>query len=207
MPAHTAERNQGQKFSRRGASAPKTAPKKSEGLVLEYVETFLLKFSVRSKMEVPAGLEERIRSSQSELDKKHIIEAQNEGLNQKRLMRGRIRPGHVDTGFPVYNEVVRTSLRNFCEGAIRQGYNIRDGHYFTQSGKFIIVYAFHFAQLPGPNADELLAQIAELAEESWTVSLWDNPTLVSTANCTYRSRHEPTFKLVVGQKTARIVDL
>ncbi|MDB5194554.1 MAG: hypothetical protein JWN50_568 [Parcubacteria group bacterium] len=195
------------------AESVRNATQANKGLELEYVETMLLKFTLGTREEVLPGIPEIRRDSQRELDNQHLTELEHEEQDirvaNRKAMRGRVRPGHIDTGFPVYNREEGVSVPTLAEGLMRNGYGFRDVHFFEQKkgrSLWVVVFAFEFGKPNAENVDELTKMYAQYAANSYTADVWDNPTLTSTVNLTRRQRGRARRKVVVASgKYVRIV--
>jgi hypothetical protein len=115
----------------------------------------------------------------------------------------------MDTGVEVYHEITGVSTPTLGEGLMRNGYGFRDVHFFPQqkgrANLLVVVFAFEWAAPQAENVQELQKLFAHYAASSWTVSIWDNPNLTATVNCTKRVRERSTKKVVAGARYLRIV--
>ncbi len=136
----------------------------------------MMKFFFTSKKHLPAGIEEKTRKSDEEIDFGRNVMAKNKELGAY----GRIREGRVDTGTQVANNLPMTQPAMLRRGLASQGYRLVDAHWFrkTQEGKtdkYVVVLSFkHGAEENIDLGRKTLDAIRKLARTLWFCHIWQN---------------------------------
>lgn len=162
------------------------------GLYLRSLKSVLVKFMVKDRSLVPAGLRDVSRPSDKVMDKIHAEEVVKAG-EPRLAMEGRVRPGRVDTGKPIYQNEEHVRAGFIRQGLVNNGLRLTDAHFFVKrAGKggdqYVIVLSYNrsWGDLP-VLSEETLEGIRRLVREfNYTAHVWDNPGGNATVNFTAR---------------------
>jgi hypothetical protein len=159
---------------------------------LSEVNCVIVKFSVRDRLLVPRGIEEKRRADDQTVDMRHQMAAFNAPFDHTGLTTvGRHRPGRVDTGEPVIQNpklshaaMLRRGLVNNDYRLVRAFYEVR-GSERTHDAKYVIslVFAPFEGQQPLELPEKINVALRMLAAMAWQhLTVWDNPNGVVTVN-------------------------
>lgn len=111
----------------------------SEGLDLGNEDVILLKFTVISKESIPSlvGLQKVVREADYVIDQQHKLEAFAEGRHDDAKL-GNIRPGRIDTGKIIYENLSDVSVDSVGAGLLDCGFDFVDAHYYVKPGKTVM---------------------------------------------------------------------
>jgi hypothetical protein len=173
-------------------------------------QDILYKFFVANRSVVPEGLREVSTTADKARDQKNADIAKSEG-NGKLAVEGRVRPGRVDTGKAIYQNVERVKIASVRSLLARKGYRLTDAHFYQKIGQESCVIVLNLStkgeavKLSRKTMDALRAMSRDL---SWKTNVWDNgDERPSTVNFTNSSSRQPGQMLVVRDDFLRLVDL
>lgn len=178
----------------------------------------LVKYFFTNERHIPAGIPEKGRASDEEMDQRHAVFAIVKGMVDKASV-GRIRPGRVDTGQHIFDKLENVQVATLRRGFTNAGYVLVDAHWFWnppkgqgQQSKAVVCLTFgrvdDVSQVPDLPRRTLEA-LRELARTTWQFChVWNNPNGVATVNLVGRrwdDRNQcyqpPRHALVVRDRT------
>lgn len=185
-------------------------PKSSrlEGLAIRG-QDILFKLFLPKGQAVPDGVRHASQIPEAERDRRNAKNAKAEGRGREAMV-GRVRPGRVDTGTPVYQNEPNIQIASLRSLLAREGYRLSDVHHFVNDrDQSVIVMRLSTEEeamkLPRKTMDALRAIVRE---NIWTGNIWDNgDERPSTANFTSPRRGEASRMIVVRDDFVRLVDL
>jgi hypothetical protein len=184
------------------------------GLRLDPKKPVLFKIFLNKRELVPAGISEKRRQSDKEMDRQHAEEAIARGDNRA-AVDGRVRPGRVDTGNAVYQNVPAVQIGSIRSLLALKGYRLGDVHWFEKLGhgkhaktQYVIVMYLATDCQPIELPPEALEGLRKLCREApYTANVWDNEN-IQTLNFTSRQVGlKPKAKIVSRDGYIRILDL
>jgi hypothetical protein len=184
------------------------------GLKLDPAKPILFKIFLNKHELVPAGIPEKKRASDKEMDRQHAEEAIARG-DSRAAVDGRVRPGRVDTGNAVYQNVPAVQIGSIRSLLALKGYRLGDVHWFEKKGfgkhprtQYVIVMYLAANCEPIVLPPEVLEGLRELCRGApYTADVWDNR---DTQTLNFRSRQvglKPQATILSRDGYIRIVDL
>ena len=159
---------------------------KKNGLDLSGKMGVLVKFAFTNPKHIPAGIRETTMQDErrrKELAGRHLSRIEGDGIQVQEH-----RPGQVDTGIPVFQNVPGVHVACIRRGLVNNGFVLTDAHYFMKTApgrtpKYMVVLVFERGavqkELPRGTTDALIA----LANTVWAYAhVWSNPNATVTVN-------------------------
>jgi len=168
------------------------APQVRIGINLADEEHILFKITLSNKSLVPAGIREIERESDKVIDRRNADKAIAAG-NARVATVGRVRPGRVDTGKPIFQNVERVRVSLVRGILARKGFRLADAHFFVRNdGKAVLVLSLmkgrDTLELPRATVEAIRAMARD---NVWTADMWEN---VDNATLNFRARQQGSAK-------------
>lgn len=181
------------------------------GIDLCACDEILYKFTVGSRSQIPTDIREISRPSDKKMDQKHANEAKQAGLYRE-ATDGLVRPGRVDTGIAVYQNVERVRIGSIRSLLALEGFALVDVHFFQKPGseQCVIVMLLSQEGEPMKLLHRTIEALRKLARENvWKFHGWDNSNLgkPATLNFTSKQQGNPECMLVVRNGFLQVTDL
>ena len=171
----------------------------------------LVKFNFTNKRWIPAGIPEKGRQSDADMDRIHADIAATTFENPALGEIGRYRPGRVDTGEATVNNALEAHAGLIRRGLYNNGYVLADLNWFENRGKFVVVAAFRpvSPDVTAPKLSEkTVTALRALSTTTWNFChVWENPNGVVTVNFVGRNPDKKPARSIVIRNGAIEVDL
>lgn len=188
-------------------------------------DVFLVKFFFTNERHLPKGIPQRDRPPDEEIDRFHAIQAiLQDRADQSRV--GRKRPGRVDTGEHVIDNLGDVQVATIRTGFANNGYLLVDVHCFYHRQKKKNVVCLNFKRIDNTaSLPELPSWVTkamrELARTTWRYChVWNNPPqeegrdALATINLTGRQWNgrdkcyfPPKHALVIRDRTLQAISV
>ena len=139
-------------------------------------KTVLVKFFFTNPAHIPAGILEKNRAGDEQMDMKHCLSAVDKELTTV----GRVREGQVDTGEAIVQNKPMTQPAMLRKGLASNDYSLTNAHWYRkiQDGKtpkYVVVLVFkHNVEANLELARKTVDAIRKLANALWFCHIWRN---------------------------------
>jgi hypothetical protein len=154
----------------------------------------VVKFNFTNRVHIPAGIPEKARGTDKEVDARHAQDAIKSG-DIAAAEVGKERAGRVDTGIPVIKNLEMVQVAMLRQGFARAKYLLADCHYYRHAvegkqTKFVVCLTFRRLEsvegIP-PLPSKTVEAMRDLARTTWGFAhVWSNPNGVVTINMVSR---------------------
>lgn len=187
----------------------------------------LVKFNFTNPKHIPAGIPEKAREGDKEVDSQHAIWAAVNGMAEKAQV-SRKREERVDSGEHVIDNLLNVQVAALRSGFANNDFVIADAHWFrhqpnkragqshSPKPKFVVCLTYRAVE-PSEKIPKLLRKtveaLRELANTTWKYChVWNNPDGCATVNMVGRSWNDkeqcydtPQNAIVVRDKTLKAI--
>lgn len=176
------------------------------------INTIYVKLSVKSESFVPAGIRHRPRTSDKQVDRNHADKAEDMGQSELAKV-GRERPGRVDTGEHVIDNMQNVQVATVRRALANNGWYLQEAYTYTKrpptggtyrkgsrrpTETYVVVLQYKRHDPSIHLEHELQEDLRELGRITWQyLHVWRNPDGTLTVNCGGPSFIRPRYGLVV----------